>query len=185
MKTLQIFRKSMVVLLCVAIAGSLVACSITLPEFIPEPTMEEVTQSQPEETEAPKMTAAEFVEKAEGIWIFDETVGWMYEDQYRFDVLEISGETCVTAVYPGGYDRPGTIWDVEVLDENTVKLSLVYEAGEFMGDMLPEAQDTLTITFMEAGKIKAHYGERPDSTLTFGGADFDEAHAVARSLAEP
>lgn len=185
MKTLNFLRKMMAFLLCLATAGSLAACCIVLPQVAPEPTIEEITESQPEETEAPKMTVAEFVEKAEGIWIFDETVGWMYEDQYRFDVLEISGETCATAVYPGGYDRPGTIRDIEVLDENTVKLSLVYEAGEFMGDMLPEAQDTLTITFMEADKIKAHYGERPDSALTFGGADFDEAQAVARSLAEP
>ena len=185
MKIMHLLRKVMVFMICLVIVWSLAACCITLPEVAPEPTIEEVTECQPEETKAPTMTAAQFAEKAEGIWIFDETVNWMYEDQYSFDVLVIDGGTCATAVYPGGYDRPGTIRDIEVLDENTVKLSLVYEAGEFMGDMLPEVQDTLTITFMEAGKMKAHYGQRPDNALTFGGADFDEAHTVARSLAEP
>lgn len=186
MKLWNFLKKLTVLVICLAVCCSFAACNITLPEILQKPAQEEQPLIQPEVTdpEDPEMTLAEFMEKVEGIWIFDGTVELMYEDQYCFEVLVIGDQACSTAVYPGGYDRPGKIEEFHVIEENVVQLSLLYEEGEFMGDFLPEAHDTLTITLLEEGKIKAQYSQGFECVLTFGGSDFDEAHTVARILAE-
>lgn len=187
MKRSNILKRMIAFAACLAVALSLMACDKKIPHpthSSTEPqasTQNTQTQTQPETTAAedPEMTLEQFIEKTEGIWIIDSTINHMYDDEYCFEVLIISADSCGTAVYPGGFDRPGKINAFEVVEENVFRLSLLYEAGEFMGDNLPEARDTLTITATEEGKIKAQYSDTDEYSMIFGGKDFAEANAAA------
>ncbi len=140
------------------------------------------TQAETTEETQPKMTLEQFVEQTKGIWIKEDSIDQMYGDQCSFSALVIGEDYICTAWYPGEFDRSGTIDGFKVLEENVFELPLVFEAGDYMGDYYPESTDTVTITFVEEGKLQAEYSGGYVLYLAYGGQDFEEANRTAGKL---
>ena len=182
-------KKLVAFVLCLLLLLSAAACNREEPESIrrrrSKTPKETTAQTQPETTaEAlPEMTLEQFIEQTKVIWIMDDYVQHMYDDQYSFTAWVVGDGYCCSAYYPGEYDRAGEIKDLTELSENVVELSLVYPAGEHMGDYYKEDTATATVTFLEDGKLCVQYAGGQAYELTYGGADFEEANKIAATLA--
>lgn len=138
-------------------------------------------QSSEQSSQAPEtMTFEKFLEQAGGIWFAEDSVSLLYENEYTYTFCSISQEYVGSGVYPGGADRPAKITGFSAVSENVFQLSLLYEAGEFMGDMLPEERATLTVTFVEEGRIAL--GADPSNAIyyRYGGEELDDVMSAVR-----
>ncbi len=156
----------------------------TEPQIETAPWVEPTTEAPvPETTQNSETDYAAFMEKAEGIWIFDGYINHMYDDQYSFEALVVTETSLYTAVYPGGIDRPGVFEDIRLVGEDTYLVSLVFEAGEYMGDYLPESRNSFRIALSGNNKMALIFEDGSANYLTYGGATFEEANITAGSLA--
>lgn len=131
--------------------------------------------------EGDEYTLEDFMREASGVWIVEGTVSHLYDNEYNFSFYTIENNIIVSGVYPGGFDRPGKIVGFKVLENLVFQLDLLYEAGEFMGDTVPEFQSTLEITFAEKEKLIVKEGGGA-LVLLYGGKTLEEAKANAKSF---
>ncbi len=183
---------SLFLILCLALI--LVACGEKTPEAtessskIHPTTQEETADTQtetsvPETTSAPvEMTYEQFVKKVEGVWIIDGTITPMPEEQCCFSLLVATEESCATAVYPGGIDRPGKFQDFQPMGESICQITLLFEGGMYMENIEEEHSSTLIFDFSVAGKLTTKTLDGYETHLTYGGSTFEEAHITACKL---
>lgn len=145
-----------------------------------ETTVETMVETTAE-TE-PEMTLDEFIALTKGIWIEEDSVTYMNQNERSFTALVFGEDYICAAWYPGEYDRPGTIDGFNVLEENVFEIPLIFKAGEHMGDYLPESSATVTITILEDGRLMAEYDSGYCMVLVYGGQDFEEANRTACGL---
>ena len=148
---------------------------------LPVETTQLPTQQETEPANIPEITLQELLEQLEGIWIFDDSIDFMYEGQYSCEVLQFTEGYYYTAVYPGGYDRGAKVDSFQQVGENEYVLNLHYEAGEYMGDYVEEAYAVVTITLQDNGTLAAKYSQGSIFTLIYGGATFEEVNATCQT----
>ena len=150
------------------------------PETDPVPEPEKEPEKEPQADPEPiKLSFDQFLDRAAGIWIVTDTISPMGEE-YSYSFCSISKEYFGSAVYPGGGDRPGKIVGYEQTGENTFSLELLYEAGEFMGEMLEEVRDTLVVVLNSDGTAKIGFLGSASASVIYGGTEPEDAQkAVA------
>lgn len=187
-------RKISVVAICLLLVLSLAACKMPqmqLPDHdlgnIGKPNTSVPVGSQAEESSQPdtQEAPASFLETVAGIWIAEDSVSHLYDNEYTFSFCSISQEAFGGGVYPGGADRPAKITECKSAGENMYELSLLYEAGEYMGDVLPEEHATLTVTVLEEGKISLRLDQNESHIYQYAGSDLDQAQQAVRQMVEP
>jgi|GEM_PF-1450435 len=184
-------KKICAMAICLMLVLSLAACKmpqIQLPDLdlgndgnanVDVPAASQVEESsQPDTQEEP----TPFLETVAGIWIAEGSVSHLYDEEYTFSFCSISQEALGSGVYPGGADRPAKITDCKSAGENVYELSLLYEAGEYMGDVLPEEHATLTVTMVEEGKISMRFDLNESYLYQYAGADLDQAKQAAAQM---
>ena len=133
--------------------------------------------------EQSNITFEQFLEKAEGFWIYTDTIEAM-GDEYCYEFCTLSKEYFGGGVYPGGGSRPAKIVGFEQTGENVFNISLLYEAGNFMDEELPEERNTLVVILQKEGTATIKYGDAQEMHAVFGGNDFDSAQRAAADNAK-
>lgn len=141
----------------------------------------ENADNAPSASEGDNTALNDFMSKLAGIWIIDGTVDHMYESEYCFEFYTIENGIIVWGVYPGSYDRPGKIVDCEMVENLIYRVELLFEAGEYMGDILPEERLSLQITLVSAEKIVMKTNG-VGFYCVYGGKTLDEAKANAKNF---
>ncbi len=155
------------------------ACNVVITPKDDAQTQPPIDQSP--EPEPEKMSFEQFLEKAEGIWISTDSIAPFGEDDYTYEFCSFSKEYYGGGVYPGGGSRPAKIDGFEQLDENVFRIDLYYEAGNFMGEDLPEGRDHVTFTFVGDKVANIRYSDGPEVHSIYGGEDIPFANAEIES----
>lgn len=177
--------KRLSVLLCLVLLLSLAACRAEAPaptEPATRPTQTEAA-TQPPETEPAELTLEQFLTKAGGIWVLEDSIFPLNDNEYCYTFISLGEEGYGGGVYPGEGFRPAKFEGFRQLSEDRFRLELVYEAGEFMGETLEEAHEVLTFTLEVDGTAQLQIDGFEAFTCFYGGSDLDSAQAAAREYA--
>lgn len=138
-----------------------------------------------EESSAPvdkeEYTLNDFMNDVSGVWIVDDTVSHMYDNEYSFSFYTIENNIMVAGAYPGGFGRPGKFVGIKTLENLVFQLDLLFEAGEYMGDFLDESRSTIQITFAEKEKLIVEESGGA-LMLLYAGKTLEEAKANAHKF---
>lgn len=133
----------------------------------------------PESYPLESITLAQFIDKVRGVWIFNTSIYLVDHDMASFVAMFFTDTSCGIGIYYGEADRPGNYEAFRQINENTFELDLVYPAGEYFGDYLPETRNTLTVKFVDDKHIQTKFIDTDFQDLTYGGKTLEEAHEVA------
>ena len=188
---------ALLLLLCVSL--SLVACNKDKPDptgggfYITNPTTQPAETTAPtvpatteQETTAPVVTEPDnsaldaFLKKAQGVWIFDETIEPNSSGTgANFYYVFIGKKEFYTDFYPGGY-YPGEYEGCYQADDKTYQVYIFYKKGDRGGNAMPQDTHELA-TFVITGKnkMKVKFDDGVYFTLIYGGKSFEDAEKTA------
>lgn len=150
----------------------------------PLPTTEPVTEATEPSTEAPKaLTFEDFLKQTRGVWVMEESVFPIHDELYCYSFVTFSEEVLGGGVYPGEGVRPGRIVGFRDLGEGRFKLEILYEAGDYMGEYLEEAMDTLTVRLEDDGSAVLQFEGYEEFVCFYGGTDLDAAQKTIQDRA--